>query len=417
MGDDDVVGEAYVLDDEGNRHTIDSELPEREAEEQQPAFDHGPGHHPDGSRTWRFVPAADPRSWGDLGYIDQHIDEVKNLGWIEDNPEGYHWTVDEAVQTYEAWAESATAAYRTVDYGDGQSETSAYVPVAERAPQEPFEPAAWTAAAYEQGGPAEAGQGGAVPAAPPAPPGPEWGRPLDRSEQGTGYHDVMDELRARVPENDGRWTATEAAQVYGDTQFMDEQGITAAQGRMSSAAGGMVAPDGTVSAQGYLDVTDASADADRARIQADTSRNRYQQSTDFQPEVSAEQQQRWVDESQQSTRDQVANDPQSLGIGMTDQQRTDYAEVQEYMARTGQQLDPAVPLNAEQRAYLEQTRAVDQAEAARQQADYEASPGYREDQAANERRAQFAQTEAERVEASRVRAEERMQTPTSERIN
>jgi hypothetical protein len=292
------------------------------------------------------------------------------------------------------------------------------VPVAERAPQEPFEPAAWTAAAYEQGAPAEAVQGGAVPAAPPAPPGPEWSRPLDRKEgEATGYHDVMDELRARVPENDGRWTATQAAQSYGDTQFLDEQGITAAQDRAHAAGDGVIGPDGAVSAQGYLDVTDATADAARARIHADTSSNRYQQSTDFRPEVSAEEQLRGVDEYQQAARDQVANDPQSLGIGMTDQQRSDYAEVQEYMGRTGQQLDPAVPLNAEQRSYLEQARAADQTEAARQQAEYESDPQYANDRAANERRAQFAQTEAERVEASRRRAEERMQTPTSERLN
>ena len=123
---------AYVLDESGNRQEIEAGADTQHGADDWDDVDERPGHHADGSRMWRFRPQADPRSWGDLTYIDNNIDEVKALGWIEDNPEGTFWTTEEAVQAYEAWAEQATEAYRTVIDENDQVHVDPYVPVAER---------------------------------------------------------------------------------------------------------------------------------------------------------------------------------------------------------------------------------------------------------------------------------------------
>lgn len=310
-----------------------------------------PGFHPDGTRTWRFVPSADPRKWSDLEYIDNHLDEVKNLGWIEDNPQGEQWTVEEATKTYDEWEREATEMYRTVDYGDGP-ETFPHVPAEERAAQ--------AEAQYAESQAWRADQEAAAAAAPPAPPMPAGAAPAEPAAPAFTHGDVMDELRQRVPENDGRWTATQAAAFDNDTAFFDEQGITAAQARMSATAdAAMASPDGVVTQEGFNAVNEAGADVSRASIHADSTRNRYQQTTDYQPPVSEAEQMGAVDQDIAAAREQAARDPQSMGLEMTREQQQDYSDAADYAGRTGQDIDLHVPLNAEQRAWLEQARQAD----------------------------------------------------------
>jgi hypothetical protein len=411
---------SYTMDDEGNR--VEGEFAPALHDEPEPAAP-AAGHHPDGSRTWKFVDAADPRSWSDFEYIDNHIDEVKSLGWIEDNVEGYFWTTEGAVEAYELWAKAATENYRAVDFGDGEGvHIDPYVPVADRPqaeapahadpyalPENPvdfLESASAAVAASEH-----------VPAAPPAPPapaGPQWQRPEDRVDPGnpqfggTNYADVMDELRQRNPENDGRWTASRAAAFEGDTAFSDEQGITAAQAAALQTSEGLIGADGVMTAEAYNRAVDADAGVSSAYAQADSTRNRYQQSTDYQPDTPLDEQQRQIDEQAARAREQAANDPASVGVNMTSDQQQAYAEAQEYAARTGQQIDPQTPLNAEQRAWLEQARESDLAQGQSAQTAWEASQEGQAARAAAERQAEFARTEQERVEASRQGAEERM---------
>ncbi len=406
---------AYVLDESGNPQEIEGGAQVQQGADYWDEADERPGHHDDGSRMWRFLPQADPRSWGELTYIDEHIDEVKTLGWIEDNPEGNHWTVDEAIQAHETWAAVATEPYRTVVDDEGQVHVDPYVPVAERPAAAPMDLAAETVQAYSTppaAPPAPPAQ--AVPAAPPTPPapptpaGPQWQRPEDRNPEGTGYGDVMDELRQRVPENDGRWTATQAAQAYGDQQFLDEQGITAAQDAAMRAGEASVGPDGVADVEGYNRAVAAGADLQNAYAATDSTRNRYQQSTDFRPSTPLDQQQREIAEQAQAAQAQAAADPASLGLGMTADQQRAYADAQEYAGRTGQQLDPAVPLNAEQQAWLDQVRQAELAQAETDSAAWQASEEGQRQAAAAERQSEFARTEQERVEASRLAAEQRM---------
>jgi hypothetical protein len=333
---------AYVLDESGEKQAIEVGAQADQASDAWDEPEQRPGHHADGSRAWRFRPQADPRSWSDLTYIDNNLDEVKELGWIEDNPEGASWTTEEAVQAYERWAEEATAAYRTVVDDEDQAHADPYVPVAERPFTPPMAVAAVTAEAY------------ARPAAPAAPKTiPELAPPA------VSHGDVMDELRRRVPENDGRWTATQAAGFEQDAAFMNEQGIMAAQDRWAAAADGAVGPDGTMTPEAFNRMNDASADVAHATVDADTSRNRYQQTTGYDESAAAGMQHADIDEHARLAREQAAADPQSMGLGMTYEQQQARADVQEYMARSGQELDPAVPLNAEQRAWLEQVRQAE----------------------------------------------------------
>ena len=352
-------------------------------------------HFPDGSRTWMYSPAGKPSDWP-VDYVDENLAQVMSLGWVVPNEQGNHWTEAEAEAANATYIEESTAAYRVDESAFADVE-----PVSlgqyEQAEQEGDE------AEHEQpGNDVPQPPQSSVPPA-PAPPGADygWQRPADPNAAagGTGYGNVMDELRQTVPENDGRWSAEQAAAAYGDTQFAEESGINAADQRAFDAANAAYDPEGRVSAEGLLSSTAAAADAARVRLDAEAGPNRYQQTTD-RDTSQYDESRRSLDESEAALREGVASNPGQFGIGLS-------YDAQEYAARSGQTLEPGTELNAEQLAWLQQVRAAESADAQQASETYAASPEGQRQQAENDAAQARYQGQEERFEQSRARAEGR----------
>ncbi len=354
-------------------------------------------HFPDGSRTWMYSPAARPSDWPS-DYVDANIEQVMTLGWVIPNEQGNFWTDAEAEAANAAYVEQMTAPYRVdpsvfdeMEGAEGESVEQPYVQQYEQQPN--------TDSAY-------APEPSVVPPAPPQPPAAPgadygWQRPADPNAAagGSGYGNVMDELRQRVPENDGRWSAEQAAAAYGDTQFAEESGINAADQRAYEASAAAVDPDGRTTAEGLLNANEAANDATRARLDAEAGPNRYQQTTD-RDTAQYDQTRRDLDEGSASLREQVASNPGQFGIGLS-------YDAQDYAARSGQQLQPGTELTAEQLAWLEQSRAADNAAGERMTEEFVASPEGQRQQAEAEAAQARYQAQQERFEESRERSEER----------
>lgn len=339
--------------------------------------------HPDGTRTWRYQPSALPSDWPE-DWVDENIEQVMTLGWIEPNEPGNSWTTAEATAANAAYVEQATANYRP--------DPSFYDPAF-----------AVDASAYDftaAGDDAPAGPP-APPQAPPPPPAPDaagtWQRPDDPNAAtgGTSYGNVLDELRRTVPENDGRWTASQAAGVYGDQEYFEQDGIRQATDR----AGAAPRPDdeGRINAADYVAMAEAGADVGRAYNDAERNDTRYNQTTGR--DLSQyDEQDGMLDEGMAGLRNEVQADPGAFGIGLT------YDE-QDYAARSGQTVQPGVGLSDEQRQWLEQVRANDLAEDQRRSDEFAASPE-------GQRQSAEAQAAYERETARQQRVEESRQAYT-----
>ena len=250
-------------------------------------------------------------------------------------------------------------------------------------------------------------------------------------QQQAGYDDVMAELRARTPENDGRWTASQAASVYGETeQFEADAGVAEARERMQS-------PDETAAGQ-----LQASADYMRGVVDADSTRNRYQQTTDFDRGADAAEQKAQIDASVAGQADQMQPGRDYAG------QMTEAADVSDYGRLTGDatMADPdyqSAGLSPQQQQDLQGLREGEMGQmmeradvydygrltgdATMADPDYQSAglspqqqqdlPGLREGEAQGQYQAfmddQTAQEQ--RLEASRAGAEARMATPLDER--
>lgn len=84
---------SYSTDTEGNRTEGEFAPPLRDDEPAPPAA----GHHPDGSRTWRFVDAADPRQWSDSSTSTTTSTRSSVLAGSRTTSKGYFWTLAEAI--------------------------------------------------------------------------------------------------------------------------------------------------------------------------------------------------------------------------------------------------------------------------------------------------------------------------------
>jgi hypothetical protein len=352
-------------------------------------------HFPDGSRTWMYSPAGKPSDWP-ADYIDENLEQVMLLGWAVPNEQGNHWTESEAEAANAAYVEQMTAAYRVDPSVFEEMEGAESESFEQQYEQQPS-----TESAYEP-------EPSVVPPAPPQPPDAPgadygWQRPADPNADagGTGYGNVMDELRQRVPENDGQWSAERAAAAYGDTQFAEESGINAADQRAYEAATASVDADGRLTAEGLVDANEAALDASRVRLDAEAAPNRYQQTTD-RDTSQYDQDRRDLDDASASLREQVTSNPGQFGVGLS-------FDAQDYAARSGQTLEPGTELNAEQLAWLEQVRAADAAETQRQSEEFASTPEGQRQQAEGEAAQARYQAQQERFEESRTRSEERQQ--------
>lgn len=152
------------------------------------------------------------------------------------------------------------------------------------------------------------------------------------------YGDVLAELRRTVPENEGRWTASQAAAAYGETeQFEAETGLAGASAQVSDAGQAIAdasnSPEG-VSADQVAASLRAGADYTAGLVDADTTRNRYQQSTEFTPAYDPVEAKDNIAQGLQANLDLLQQDPRAMGAGTLDDQQA-YSDEKEYAARTG----------------------------------------------------------------------------------
>jgi hypothetical protein len=148
----------------------------------------------------------------------------------------------------------------------------------------------------------------------------------------------MDELLQRNPENSGRWTATQAATFEGDTGFLDATGVTAANAAASAAAQDIMsvqAEGGAFTADQFTASVETGFAASHAMADADMSRNRYQQSTDFGDPAALREMHELLDQGAAGTLAAAAANPADFGIGMTLQEQQAYWEAQAAAASEG----------------------------------------------------------------------------------
>ena len=154
-----------------------------------------------------------------------------------------------------------------------------------------------------------------------------------------GWDAVMGELRDKVSETSGRWTATQAALFdqrldpddSAAAAFFEETGLGPASDAGIAASNALqdaLNAGGSYSAEQYAAMVQTGADAQHAVLDADGTRNRYQQTTDFGDADMLAQMHDSLDDQTAAMLADAAADPSAHFIGMTPEEIEASAQAQ-----------------------------------------------------------------------------------------